>query len=650
MVGGGYSLATQTGEIQSSNILDKIVSVLDFAGVISRYTNYIGAALIIGMVGLTFVDVVLRYLFNSPITAAYEITGILLLVTTFLTIAYTHNMKGHITVDVISSRFGSKGTIILDFITDLLGTGIFVIVIWQAIVLTQFFYGRGSFHADSLQWVSWPFAAIIVFGSILMGLLLLRDLLKSLSKAFKSSFKWYHWLMMFGLSALLIILAIVVIMPGWWEVDLTVLGFIGIIIFLVLLLAGIPVAFTLLITGFLFVAHIRGIDPALNTLSRGFYSNTSNFLWASVPFFVSMGYFCLHSRIGEDLYTLFNRWLGHMRGGLAIATTTACCGFAAIVGDSISSIATMTSVAMPQMKRYNYDDRLSTGAIAGGSIIGPVIPPSIPFIVYGVITGVSIGKLFIAGIIPGLLLGLAFAITIYLWCRINPQVGPAGERSGWKPRLRSLSASGPILILFFIVIGGIYGGVFSTSEGGAIGSMGALLIGLVMRRFTWGKIWQSLMDTAKVLSMLLIIVCGATMFTKFVAWCNVSETISTALTGMGLVGGTMVIFILAVFLVLGCFVDVLTLTLIGVPIVHPMLVAQGAEPVWISILILLVLILGSLTPPVGINLFTMKGMAPQIPMSVIYRGAIPFVIATIVVIAVIFLFPPFATWLPSLMK
>ncbi len=642
-------MVAEKGIVQPANVLDKAVSLLDNIGVFSRWMNAIGSVVIFAMISLTFVDVIMRYVFSRPISAAFEITEVLLIIAVFLTVAHTHNQKGHITVDIFSARLGKGGFWVLDFITNLLGTGMFAIIIWRTLVQTLDFLNSGATHSSNLLWLSWPFSAVIVFGSTLMGLLLLRDLLKDIAGAFKVELRPYQWLLMLGVPIVLIVLSVLLVQPDLWQVNLSIVGFIGLLVFLALLLAGLPVAFTLLISGFLFIAHIRGFEPALNTLGRGFYANTGEFMWATVPFFVLMGYFCLHSRIGEDLYGLFYRWIGHMPGGLAIATTTACTAFAAIVGDSISSIATMTSVAMPQMKKYRYDDRLATGSIAGGSIIGPIIPPSIPFIIYGVITGVSIGKLFVAGIIPGIILGIAFAVTIYTWCRLNPNIGPAGERTAWRPRLISLSASLPVLILFVLVIGGIYAGMFSPSEGGAIGAVGALIIGLSMRRFTWGKIWKSLVDTAKVLSMLLLIVNGATLFTRFVAWCNISGMVSDALTGLGLQGGSIILLILFIFLILGCFVDILTLTLIGVPIVHPIAVAQGVDPLWFAIAMLLVLILGSLTPPVGINLFTMKGMAPEIPMGTIYRGAIPFVIAALVVIALIFLFPPLATWLPSLM-
>lgn len=632
------------------NVLDRAIHILDYIGVFSRWVNVIGTVIVFLMVGLTFVDVILRYLFSNPITSAFEITAVLLIVAVFMTVANTHNLKSHIRVDIITFKLGPKWFLIFDFSHNLLATGLFALIIWQTITLTQFFFGRHSYHADSLQWVSWPFAAVIVFGSILMGLLYLRDLLTNVSEAKKSHLTWYHWLLMLGIAIVLVVLAALWAQKGLWQINLASVGFIGLITFLVLLLAGIPIWLSMLIPAFLFIAHIRGLDTALSMLGRGLYTNTGQFVWVTVPFFVLMGYFCLHSRIGEDLYILVYRWIGHIRGGLAIATTTACTGFAAIVGDSISSIATMTSVAMPQMKKFKYDDRLSTGAIAGGSIIGPIIPPSIPFIIYGLITGVSVGKLFIAGIVPGLLLGIAFAITITIWCRTNPNVGPAGEKTAWRPRIRSLSASAPILILFFLVIGGIWGGVFSPCEGGAMGAVGALIIGLVMRRFTWQKIWQSAVDTAKLLSMLLLIVNGATLFTRFVAWCNITGAVSDTLTGLGLHGMAIIVLIFVLFTILGCFVDVLTLTLIGVPIVHPIAVAQGADPVWFALTMVLVLILGSLTPPVGINLFTMKGMAPEIPMSTIYRGSIPFNIAAIVVIAIVIAFPPLATWLPGLMK
>jgi TRAP-type C4-dicarboxylate transport system permease small subunit len=294
----------EKSDVQPVNVFDKVIGLLNKVGLFSRWMNSIGSVVIFAMVGLTFVDVVMRYVFSKPILAAFEITEVLLIIAVFLTIAHTQNEKGHITVDLISANMQKKSKLVLDFITNLLGTGMFAVIIWRTFVQTLDFYAQGSTHSSNLLWPSWPFSAVIVFGCTLMGLLLLRDLLKDISEALKSNLKWYQWLLMLGIPATLIVLSVLLIQPDLWQPNLSVVGFIGLLVFLVLLMAGIPIAFTLLITGFLFIAHIRGIEAALNTLGRGFYANTGEFIWATVPFFVLMGYFCLHSRIGEDLYAV----------------------------------------------------------------------------------------------------------------------------------------------------------------------------------------------------------------------------------------------------------------------------------------------------------------------------------------------------------
>jgi tripartite ATP-independent transporter DctM subunit len=630
-------------------VLDRAISLLENIGVFSRWTNYIGAVVIMLMVVLTLSDVIARYVFNSPLLGAKEVTEVLLITAVFFTIAHTYNKKGHVSVDVVTGRLGSKSSVIVDFITTVLATVTFIILVIRLSILNQGHIATGAFVSDAFHILSAPFSAIMIFGSIMMTLLLLRDLLIDVVKAGKLGFKVYHWLLMLVIPVALLVLAAFWMQTDLWDMPLTTVGIIGLLVFLLLLLSGIPVVFALLIPAIVFIAHIRGIDPAFKIMAREIFATSATFVWATVAFFVLMGYFCLHARFGEDLYVLFHRWIGRLPGGLAMATAASCTGFAAIVGDSISSIATMTSIAMPEMKKYNYDNRLSTGCIAGGSLIGPIIPPSIPFIIYGVIAGVSIGDLFVAGIVPGLLFGLAFCVTIYIWCRINPSMGPRGGGATWRQRVVSLRGIGPILALFLLVIGGIYMGVFSPSEGGAIGASGALIIGLAMRRFTWKSFWQSLIDAAKVLSMILLIINGAILFTRFVAWCNISDLVSDAMSGLGLSYHALVLLILAIFFILGFFVDVMTLTLIGVPIMHPIAVGLGADPVWFALLVVLTLNLGALTPPVGLNLFTMKGMAQDIPIGTIYRGAIPFIIAAVVVIAIVFVVPSLATWLPNLL-
>jgi tripartite ATP-independent transporter DctM subunit len=380
------------------------------------------------------------------------------------------------------------------------------------------------------------------------------------------------------------------------------------------------------------------------------YRNSGSYSWSVLPFFVTMGFVCLFARFGEDLYQAAYKWVGHIRAGLSVATISACTGFAAIVGDSLSSTATMGSVALPQMKKYGYDDRLSAGAIVSGATLGPIIPPSVAFIMVGVLTGISIGDLFVAGILPGIVIASCYIVTIYIWSRINPKIGPAGEKTGWKARIISLRAGGPVLALFLLVIGGIYMGVFTPTEGGAIGAVGALFIGLIMMRFNWTRIYQTFLESGKVISMTFIILIGSIMFTRFAAWCNLSNTLQDAILSMGLSSTLFMIVILAVFLFLGFFIDLPPLLLIGIPLVFPIAEAMGINPIWFGVITVIVINLGALTPPVGINLFVLKGVDKTIPIGKIYAGALPFVAGTIVAVVIIFVAPALTTWLPGMLR
>jgi tripartite ATP-independent transporter DctM subunit len=380
------------------------------------------------------------------------------------------------------------------------------------------------------------------------------------------------------------------------------------------------------------------------------YRNSGSYNWSVLPFFVTMGYICLFARFGEDLYFAAYKWIGHIKAGLSVATISACTGFAAIVGDSVSSTATMGAAALPQMKQYGYDDRLSAGSIVSGATLGPIIPPSVAFIIIGVLTGLSIGDLFIAGIIPGIVIAGCYILTIYIWSRINPKIGPAGEKSGWVARIVSLRAGGPVLALFLLVIGGIYWGIFTPTEGGAIGAIGALFIGLIMVRFSWTRIYNTLLESGKVISMTFIILIGSIMFTRFAAWCNLSNTLQDSIVSMGLSPTLFMIVILATLLIMGCFIDLPPLLLIGIPLLYPVAKSLAIDPIWFCVISVIVINLGALTPPVGINLFVLKGVDKSLPISKIYAGALPFVIGSIVAVIILFMAPALTTWLPGVLR
>jgi tripartite ATP-independent transporter DctM subunit len=630
--------------------LDKSINLLNYVGIFSHWTNVIGVSFLFLMIAVTFVDVIMRYIFNRPFLGVVELTEVLMIVAIFMAIAHTQDRKAHIVIDLVTSKLTAKPRLVLEFITNLLGLGLFVILTWRITVQAIFFIGRNQMHSQLMPIPAAPFALIIGLGCACMGLLILRDILKQAIEAGKLKLGWQCWLIIIGIPVLFVVLSWFWMQPDLLKISLPMLGVIGIVFSLVMMMAGMPIALSLIITALLFIGHIKGTEIAFTMIGTELYRNAGTYSWSVLPFFVTMGFVCLNAKFGDDLYFAAYKWLGHLKGGMAIATIGACTGFAAIVGDGVAAVATMGSVAMPQMQKYNYDVRLSSGAIIAGASLGPIIPPSTLFIIYGVLTSVSVGAMFIAGLIPGIIMSFIFIMTIILWCRINPNLAPTGERSSWKERLASLKGIGSVLILFFIVIGGIYLGAFTPTEGGAIGAIGAFLIGLVLKRWRRHNIQQALLDSGKTVSMVFLILAGGLMFTRFMGWCNLSGTITTLIMEAGLSPMIYIWIVLLVLTILGLFIDTMPMMLIGVPIIAPVAKAFGIDPLWFGIVICVAINLGAMTPPVGITLFVMKGMNKEIPMDKIYKGSLPFCIGMLGSLIIIVLVPSLVTWLPDLLK
>jgi tripartite ATP-independent transporter DctM subunit len=630
--------------------IKKAVAILNKVGVFSRWTNVIGIAALVCMILVTFVNVILRYIFNAPIKGAEAVTEVIMICAIFLAVAHTHNTRSQISVDLISGRLSPKPRTVLEFITTLLSTGLFGIVVWRTLYYAIYLIQDHRVHDKFLGIPAGPFAVVIFIGCTALFLLLIRDLLVTINNSSKVGFNWHTWLVAIGVPVIFVVLAYFWMQPDLWNINLTMVGLIGVAFSVILFFTGMPVAYALILTSVIFVSHIRGPGPAFDMIGTEVYRNSGSYNWSVLPFFVTMGFICLYARFGEDLYFAAYKWIGHIRAGLSVATIGACTAFAAIVGDSVSSTATMGAAALPQMKRYGYDDRLSAGCITAGATLGPIIPPSVAFIIIGLLTGVSIGTLFIAGIIPGLIMAACFVSIIFIWSRINPKIGPAGERSNWRSRIISLRAGGPVLILFLLVIGGIYFGVFTPTEGGSIGAVGALTIGLIMRRFSWKRIFETLLESGKVISMTFIILIGSIMFTRFAAWCNLSNTLQDSILAMNLSPTLFMVVVLFVLLVAGCFIDLPPLLLIGIPLLFPTARNLGIDPVWFCVISTLAINLGALTPPVGINLFVLKGMQKEMPISQIYAGAWPFVAGAIVALIILFVAPVLTTWLPTVLR
>jgi C4-dicarboxylate transporter, DctM subunit len=416
-----------------------------------------------------------------------------------------------------------------------------------------------------------------------------------------------------------------------------------------LLAIGLPIGFAMAATGFLGSAILIDVNAALALLGQTAFETTITFNLSVVPMFILMGYFASNSGLSEALFRACNTWLGYRRGGLALATIGGCGAFAAVCGSSIATAATMTQVALPEMKRFNYDYSLATGSIAAGGTIGILIPPSVILVLYGILTETNIGELFLAGFIPGILTIFFFMATISIVTRIFPDIGPRGNKSSFIDKIKAFKDVWGTVVLFVLVIGGIYTGIFSPEEAAGIGASGALALALLARTMTWPVFIDCLMQTVRTSSMIFTILIGAILFNNFLVLSSVPDAIGTWISALPFTSTGIMLIILLIYLVMGCALDSLAMILLTIPIFFPVVANLGFDPIWFGIIVVMVVELGLITPPVGMNVFIIKGMAPEVPLSKIYKGVLPFVIAQILLITLIVFVPEIATWLPSTM-
>jgi len=428
------------------------------------------------------------------------------------------------------------------------------------------------------------------------------------------------------------------------------IGLIGLAVLFVLLLSRMPIGLVMALVGFAGFAIIAGFSDALGILGTVPYATFANYNMSIIPLFILMGAFCYYSGLSKDLYDTVHAWIGHFRGGLSMATVGACAGFAAVSGSSLATAATMGTVALPEMKRYKYDDRLATGAVAAGGTIGILIPPSIVLILYAVITEQSIGKLFLAGIIPGVLEALFYLLTIYILCKFNPQLGPPGPGTTFKQKIVSLSNSWVVLVLFVVIMGGLYLGWFSPIEASGIGAFGAFIFALLRKKLPWRSLKESLFDTGKTTVMIFIILMGAMIFGYFLAVSRLPYELAATIGDLSVNRYVILAIILVFYLFLGAVMDSLAMMLLTVPIFFPLVLELGFNPIWFGILIVRVCEIGLITPPVGLNVYIIRGVAKDVPMQTIFRGIAPFLIADVLHVALLVAFPQISLFLPNLMK
>jgi tripartite ATP-independent transporter DctM subunit len=427
-------------------------------------------------------------------------------------------------------------------------------------------------------------------------------------------------------------------------------GVAGIVLLLVLIALRVPIAIALGIVGVLGGGIINGFDSLGFILGSQPFVTIFPYSLSVIPLFVMMGVFAAHAGLSKALYDFVNTFIGHRRGGLASATIGACALFGAICGSSLATAATMGRVSMPEMRRHGYDDRLASGAVAAGGTLGILIPPSIIIVIYALLTETSIGRLFAAAMLPGLVATLLYMGAVMVVTSLRPEMGPGGPRSSWRQRLAALQKVWPVLLLFGVVMGGIYLGWFSPTEAAAVGSFGAFLLTLLGGRLTWQVMIDSLRETAATTAMIFMIFIGTSVFQYFLETSTLPSRLAQDVVAMGLDRYVVLMIIIVMYVVLGCFLDSLSMLLITIPLVFPMITALHFDPIWFGILIVCVVEIGLITPPVGMNLFVISSVTEKLRLKTVVIGVVPFIVADLVRVIVLVAFPSITLYLPSLMK
>lgn len=427
-------------------------------------------------------------------------------------------------------------------------------------------------------------------------------------------------------------------------------GIIGAAVLVILLFLGMPIAFVMMTVGFLGITLLAGWAAALPVLSNTVYGVAANYPYTIIPLFILMGSFAGQGGITSDLYNTFDKLFRKLPGGLGIATIAACAGFAALSGSSVASAAAMGNVALPEMRRFGYAPTLATGVIAAGGTLAFLIPPSLGFVVYGMLTEQSIGKLLISGILPGLVLSMAFIAVIFFKVKINPAIAPMTPgKVTFLDKLKALGGIWETLLVFFIVMGGIYGGFVNPTEAGAIGATALLVIVLVKRRLTLKGLFAACLEMTRISVMVLFLVAGATVFSYFLALSTIPTLVSNWIVGLEVSRYLVLVIIVSIYFVLGCFLDSVSMMVLTLPVIFPVIIALHFDPIWFGVVMVLMMEAGLITPPVGLNVYTIAGIAKDVSMGQIFRGAVPFLLAIVATCLILTLFPQIVLFLPGLM-
>ena len=627
--------------------LDKMTCfVRKVAALPSKVLNWMGCGVLFVLTIMTTIDVTGRYLFSKPLPATYELTQLMFSITVFSGMAYFGIRKRHIRINLLLSKLPLAAQEVVDTVTYLLSVGMCIVISWQAFAQAQRLY------IDGLRTDVWhiPVFPFLILAGIAMGVfvvVLFADFTEYLSKVVKRGNS--VWLLPGIVMALLL-----VGMPVWlkwlpFAIKGPTFGGISAIVFLALVFLGMPLGFALFLIAFLGMSFMINTNVGLKLIAMTPYNISTTYVYSVLPLFIFMGLLASVSGIAHDLYDTSYKWLGHHRGGLAMATVAACAGFAAICGDSMATAVSMGSISLPEMKKYNYRPTLAAGAIAAGGSIGILIPPSTVFIIYGLITEQSIGKLYMAGVLPGLLMAGIFVLTIGLLCKRDPLLGPPGPAVPLGEKIKSLKGTWPMLVLFIFVMGGIWGGIFTPTEAGALGASGVLAIMLALKRWSWKGILEALDESIGINGMIFLMFIGAIAFTRYFALTRIPSMMADYVAALHLPRLVIMSGILVFYIIMGCVMNIMPVVILTLPIIFPTVTALGYDPIWFGVIMVIMVQIGVITPPIGMNVFAISGVAKGVPLSEIFKGILPFWLGMIITVAILIAFPQIALFLPNLL-
>ena len=612
---------------------------------IARVGIYIGMVALFFMVIFMVSDIFSRSILKIGLYGVKDLEQFLLVFITFIGLPWVTYTLHHVRVDLIMGKFPEWVQHVTESCTGVLGLMVWTLIAWRttvwAVVLSATRQG-----AEVLEIPIWPFVFIAAFGVALTCIIIVAQIFRSTDAAIAAGGKKALWILLgLALSGVLVWGSLYVEVP----INPLIMGVLGILLLMVLLFARMPIAFAMAWIGIIGSWYFMGLDAGLGLLmTRPYFQGTFYFV-VVIPFFFLMGSFCFHAAISRDLYDTCATWLGRLPGGLASATVGGCAGFAAICGDSLATAAAMGTVALPELRRHNYDNGLATACIAAGGTLGILIPPSMGFIFYSLITEVSTAVLFIAGIIPGIILAGLFILSITIRARFNPKLGPPGPQTTWKEKFASLKGTWAMLVLFLMVIGGIYMGIFTVIEAGAVGALGAFGMILVKRRFKWSTVLGALHDSTRTSGMLLVTLIGVMILGYFMGTSKLPIETADFISALPVNRYVILTLVLLVYVVLGMLMNIIPMILLTLPIFWPTIVVLGFDGVWFGVIMVIMMEMGQITPPIGMNVFVIAGVAKDIPVGTIFKGIVPFVFVEVIFLVILTIFPQIATWLPTTM-